>query len=173
MPNIEQFIPLHCAVLTISDSRDETTDTSGAYLKESLQQKGHQLIDSAIIIDNIYQIRKQLSIWIADSNIDCILTTGGTGFTKRDFTPESVAPLFDRTIDGFGELFRHFSLHDIGTSTVQSRALGGIANDTLIFCMPGSTGACKTGWNSILDEQLDSRHKPCNFVPHCSAWQRK
>ncbi len=173
MPCTDQQIALNCAVFTISDTRNSSTDTSGGFLKEALQQAGHHLSDYTICVDNIYKIRRQLSYWIADDTIDCIITTGGTGFTSRDFTPESVTPLLDRTIDGFGEMFRYFSLKEIGTSTVQSRALGGIANQTLIFCLPGSTGACKTGWNCILNEQLDSRHSPCNFVPHCSAWHRQ
>ena len=165
-----QFIPLNIAVLTVSDSRDESTDTSGVFLREALSTAGHNNADYCIVRDDIYQLRAKVSQWIADADIHAIMTTGGTGFTTRDSTPEAIAPLLDSHIDGFGELFRQLSYHDIGTSTVQSRALGGITNQTLIFCLPGSTGACKTGWNGILLEQLDSRHSPCNFVPHCGAW---
>jgi molybdenum cofactor biosynthesis protein B len=158
----QQF--LQVAVLTVSDSRDESTDTSGQYLVQSLQAAGHQLADKHIVIDDIYRIRAVLSQWIADDAVQAILVTGGTGFSGRDSTPEAAAVLFDKTIDGFGELFRHLSYSDIGTSTVQSRALAGLANNTVIFCMPGSTGACRTAWEGIIAEQLDSRHRPCNFV---------
>ena len=119
-----------------------------------------------IVIDDKYDIRAILSRWIADKNVQVVLVTGGTGFTGRDTTPEAVAPLFDKTIEGFGELFRQVSFNEIGTSTIQSRALAGMANKTLIFCMPGSTNACRTAWDHIIQSQLDSRHKPCNFVPH-------
>jgi len=167
----KEFIPLNVAVLTVSDTRDEQTDTSGQYLLNQLSDVGHHIGARAIVIDDVYLLRAQVSAWIADPSIHAIISTGGTGFTGRDSTPEALAPLFDKEIDGFGELFRHLSLADIGTSTVQSRALGGIANQTVIFCLPGSTGACHTGWEGILKEQLDSRHRPCNFVPHTRAEQ--
>ena len=157
-------IPLRIAVLTVSDTRTPENDTSGDYLAEALQADGHTLAARRIVIDDIYQLRAVVSAWIADPDIDAIISTGGTGFSGRDSTPEALAPLFDKPIDGFGELFRHFSLDEIGTSTVQSRALAGLANDTVIFCLPGSTSACRTGWQKILQSQLDSRHRPCNFV---------
>jgi molybdenum cofactor biosynthesis protein B len=152
------------AILTVSDSRDETTDTSGHYLVKSVEQAGHSLADKKIVIDDVYQIRAIVSQWIADASVNVILVTGGTGFTSRDSTPEAVSVLFDKTIDGYGELFRYLSYEEIGTSTVQSRAVAGLANETIIFCMPGSTGACKTAWSKIISEQLESTHRPCNFV---------
>jgi molybdenum cofactor biosynthesis protein B len=155
---------LGVAVLTISDTRTIDTDTSGQYLVEQLQAAGHTLEDRQIVIDDVYQIRATVSAWIADPKVQVILTTGGTGFSGRDSTPEALAPLFDKHIEGFGEVFRALSLQEIGSSTVQSRALGGMANRTVIFCMPGSTGACRTAWEGILQEQLDATHKPCNFV---------
>ncbi|MDM3871882.1 molybdenum cofactor biosynthesis protein B [Porticoccus sp. W117] len=158
------FIPLNIAVLTISDTRTPDTDTSGQLLADGVTEANHQLVDRDIVVDDIYQIRARLSQWIADKNVHVVLTTGGTGFSGRDSTPEAVAPLFDKTVEGFGELFRHISLGQIGTSTVQSRALAGLANNTLIFCMPGSNNACRTGWEQIVREQLDARTKPCNFV---------
>jgi molybdenum cofactor biosynthesis protein B len=156
--------PLRIAVLTVSDTRTPENDSSGDYLAEALQAAGHQLADRRIVIDDIYQLRAVVSAWIADPTIDAIISTGGTGFSGRDSTPEALAPLFDKPIDGFGELFRHFSLAEIGTSTVQSRALAGLANNTVIFCLPGSTSACRTGWEKILKSQLDSSYRPCNFV---------
>lgn len=159
-----QFVGLNIAVLTVSDTRQENDDTSGQYLAAQLTEAGHRLAERRIVRDDIYQIRAVVSQWIADSSVAAVLITGGTGFSGRDSTPEAVAPLFDKVIDGFGELFRHFSLLEIGTSTLQSRALAGFANNTVVFCMPGSTGACKTAWTSILSEQLDSRHRPCNFI---------
>lgn len=155
---------LSVAVLTVSDTRTEENDTSGQYLVEALQEAGHILTDKHIVKDDIYHIRAIISTWIADEGVQAILVTGGTGFSGRDSTPEAVMPLFDKAIEGYGELFRHLSYEEIGTSTVQSRAVGGLANDTVIFCMPGSTGACRTAWNGILGEQLDSSHRPCNFV---------
>ncbi|MDA0630689.1 MAG: molybdenum cofactor biosynthesis protein B [Proteobacteria bacterium] len=157
-------IGLGIAVLTVSDTRSEDNDTSGDFLCEAAVAAGHQLIERQIVKDDIYQIRAVISAWIADANVAAVLVTGGTGFSGRDSTPEAVAPLFDKQIEGFGELFRFLSYEEIGSSTIQSRALGGFANSTVIFCMPGSTGACKTAWNRILSEQLDSRHKPCNYV---------
>ncbi len=161
-----EFVPLNIAVLTVSDTRNEETDTSGRSLVDNLQSAGHHLVEKQIVIDDKYDIRAILSRWIADKNVQVVLVTGGTGFTGRDTTPEAVSPLFDKTIEGFGELFRQVSFNEIGTSTIQSRALAGMANKTLIFCMPGSTNACRTAWDHIIQSQLDSRHKPCNFVPH-------
>ncbi|PKG72892.1 molybdenum cofactor biosynthesis protein B [Shewanella sp. GutCb] len=161
-----QFLPLNIAVLTLSDSRNIDNDTSGQFLESALLEAGHNLADRQIIKDDKYQIRAVVSQWIASDNVQVIITTGGTGFTERDNTPDAVKPLFDRDIEGFGELFRHITYTELGTSTVQSRALGGIANKTVIFCLPGSTGACKTGWNKVLKEQLDATHRPCNFVMH-------
>ena len=155
---------LSIAVLTVSDTRSIETDTSGQYLADALVESGHQLIDRQIEIDDIYRLRARVSSLIADDETEVVLITGGTGFTTRDSTPEAITPLLDSIIDGFGELFRQLSYEEIGTSTVQSRALAGFANRTLIFCMPGSTGACKTAWSGILKEQLDSDHRPCNFA---------
>ncbi len=164
MTNAKEFTPLNIAVLTISDTRDESTDTSGDLLKNCLQSDGHNFIEKVIVKDDIYQIRYALSRWIADANVQVVVTTGGTGFSGRDSTPEAVTPLFDQEIIGFGELFRQISYEQIGSSTVQSRCVAGIANKTAIFCLPGSNNACETGWTKILKEQLDSRHRPCNFV---------
>lgn len=158
------FVPVSFAVMTISDTRDEISDSSGKTLIDRLLTAGHTLADKQIVNDDKYQIRAALSHWIADANIQAVITTGGTGITGRDVTPEAVAPLLDKTIDGFGELFRAVSVHDVGTSTLQSRAIGGIANGTYIFCLPGSTGACRTAWDQILRFQFDSRHTPCNFI---------
>jgi molybdenum cofactor biosynthesis protein B len=155
---------LSVAVLTVSDSRSGENDTSGDYLVQALEASGHQTGGRAIVRDDIYQIRAVLSAWIADVNINAVLITGGTGFSGRDSTPEAVRPLFDKDIEGFGEVFRALSYAEIGSSTLQSRAVAGFANDTVIFCMPGSTGACKTAWNGLIREQLDSSHRPCNFV---------
>ena len=155
---------LKVAVLTVSDTRTQETDTSGAFLEEALRDAGHHIADRQIVIDDVYQLRAIVSQWIAEPDVEVILTTGGTGFSGRDSTPEALAPLFDKTIDGFGEVFRALSLTEIGSLTVQSRALAGLANGTVIFCMPGSTGACRTAWEGVLRDQLDSEHKPCNFV---------
>ncbi|AKJ41961.1 molybdenum cofactor biosynthesis protein B [Pragia fontium] len=163
-----EFIPVSLAVLTVSDSRGEAEDTSGHYLVEAAAAVGHQVVDKRIIKDNIYQIRAVVSGWIADPSVQAIVITGGTGFTARDNTPEAIQPLFDRQVEGFGELFRMLSYEDIGTSTIQSRALAGIANQTIIFAVPGSTNACKMAWERIIVEQLDARHRPCNFLPHLS-----
>lgn len=160
------FIPLNIAVLTVSDSRTLAEDTSGQYLVDSLTEAGHNLADRQLIIDDIYQIRAVISGWIADPKVHAVITTGGTGFFIRDSMPEAVNVLFDKSIDGFGEMFRLISKDEIGMSTVQSRAVAGMANGTGIFCLPGSTGACRTGWNSILKEQFDNRTRPCNFVAH-------
>lgn len=164
-----KFIPLKVAVLTVSDTRDFDSDTSGAYLVEQLQEAGHIVATRSLVIDDVYLLRARVSQWIAEPEINAVLTTGGTGFTGRDSTPEALSPLFDKYIDGFGELFRHVSYDDIGTSTVQSRALAGMANKTVVFCLPGSTGACRTAWEKILKQQLDNRHRPCNFVSHTAA----
>jgi len=158
------FIPLNIAVLTVSDSRTEETDTSGQLLVERIKNAGHQLSDKKIVIDDKYRLRAVVSGWIADNQTQVVLVTGGTGFTERDTTPDALEPLFDQKIDGFGELFRHISWQQIGTSTVQSRATAGLANGTLIFCMPGSTNACRTAWDDIIVSQIDSQHKPCNFA---------
>ncbi len=158
------FIPLQLAVLTVSDSRDESTDSSGQLLVDRLTQAGHQLAEKTIVKDDVYKIRAIISNWIASDHIQGVLVTGGTGFTGRDSTPEAVLPLFDKTVDGFGELFRQISHQQIGTSTIQSRAVAGLANGTIVFCMPGSGNACATAWDEIIESQLNSTHKPCNFV---------
>jgi len=155
---------LRCAVLTISDTRTAADDRSGDLLVELLTADGHRLADRSLCADDIYQIRAIVSRWVADPQIDVIVTTGGTGFTGRDSTPEALAPLFDKTILGFGELFRQISYQDIGASTIQSRALGGLANATLIFALPGSANAVRTGWEKILRHQLDVDFRPCNFA---------
>lgn len=160
------FVPLQIAVLTVSDTRDESSDTSGQLLVGKLTAAGHVLHDKRIVKDDIYQIRAVLSQWIADAAVQAVLVTGGTGFSGRDSTPEAVRVLFDKHIEGFGEIFRQYSLAEIGSSTVQSRALAGLANHTVIFCVPGSTNACRTAWDRLIAEQLDNRHRPCNFVPH-------
>lgn len=163
-PAKTEFKPLNIAVLTLSDTRTRETDTSGDALVQMLTEAGHRLVARELIPDDVYRMRAVVSNWIANPDIHVILSTGGTGFTGRDSTPEALIPIFDRVIEGFGELFRQVSFEEIGSSTVQSRCVGGIANRTLVFCLPGSTGACRTGWNRILKEQLDSRHAPCNFV---------
>lgn len=155
---------LKIAVMTISDTRTEADDRSGHQLIECLTSAGHNLVDRCIVRDNRYLIRERLSIWIASPEVEVALLTGGTGLTGRDITPEAVAPLFDKPIEGFGELFRSISYDEIGTSTIQSRALAGVANGTFIFCLPGSTNACKTAWDKILRDQLDMDHLPCNFA---------
>jgi molybdenum cofactor biosynthesis protein B len=159
-----RFIPVNIALLTVSDTRIFDNDTSGKVLREGILTAGHQLSAQQIVPDDCYQIRAIISKWIADPNIDAIISTGGTGLTGRDGTPEAVQVLLDKEIAGFGELFRQISYQQIKTSTIQSRAIGGVANGTFIFCLPGSSGACKTGWDSILREQFDARHRPCNFI---------
>nr|WP_067290553.1 molybdenum cofactor biosynthesis protein B [Marinobacterium profundum] len=158
------FVALNIAVLTVSDTRTLETDTSGQTLVDRLEAVGHKLQARTIVKDDVYQLRAQVSAWIADPGIHVVLSTGGTGFSHRDSTPEALQPLFDKQIEGFGELFRSLSFEEIGTSTIQSRAVAGLANGTVIFCLPGSTGACRTGWDRIIAEQLDKRHRPCNFV---------
>ena len=157
-------IPLNIRVITVSDTRTEETDRSGAVLVESLQAANHRLLGKVIIPDDVYQLRAAVSIGIAAPQTQVILMTGGTGFTERDNTQQAIEPLLDVVIDGFGELFRQLSFDEIGTSTIQSRAFAGLSNGTIIFCMPGSPGACQTAWGKIISAQLDSEHKPCNFV---------
>ena len=159
-----KFLPLRISVLIVSDSRTEKTDTSGKLLIERLTKAGHFLAEKCIVHDNVYQIRSVLSRWIADSAIEIIITSGGTGLTGRDGTPEAASVLFDKEIEGFGELFRWISYEEIATSTIQSRVTAGVANGTYIFCLPGSSGACRTGWDKILETQLDIRNSPCNFA---------
>lgn len=156
--------PLRIAVMTVSDTRTEADDKSGKLLTEKLTAAGHQCAEKHICKDDIYQIRAVLSRWIADPKVNAIITTGGTGLTGRDSTPEAAQILFDKTIEGFGELFRHLSYAEIGTSTMQSRAIAGLANATPIFCLPGSSGACRLGWDDIIAHQLDSNYHPCNLV---------
>ncbi|MFT6897076.1 MAG: molybdenum cofactor biosynthesis protein B [Paraglaciecola sp.] len=163
------FTALNIAVLTVSDTRNEITDTSGEYLRLSATEAGHVVVAKKIVIDDIYQIRAAVSHYIAEPNIHAVLITGGTGFTERDSTPEAMQPLFDKQVEGFGELFRQLSYAEIGTSTIQSRALAGLANGTVIFSLPGSTGACKTAWQGIIKAQLDGAQGPCNFVPHLAG----
>ena len=158
------FVPLRIAVLTISDTRDERSDTSGQALIDRLQAAGHALAERAIVRDDIYQMRAIVSRWIADDDVQAIVTTGGTGLTGRDNTVRALKPLLDKEIDGFGELFRMISYEEIGTSTLQSRAFAGIARNTFIFCLPGSTSACRTAWDKIIRFQLDRRTAPCNLV---------
>jgi molybdenum cofactor biosynthesis protein B len=158
------FLPLNIAVLTISDTRTEENDTSGQLLAERIVAAGHRLAAKKLEKDDVYRVRAIVAAWIADPDINAVITTGGTGLTGRDGTPEAVAPLLDKQVDGFGELFRAYSLEEIGTSTLQSRCLAGVANGTFVFCLPGSTGACATGWDRILAKQLDYRTLPCNFV---------
>jgi molybdopterin adenylyltransferase len=162
--NTREFISLNIAVLTISDTRTELTDKSGVLLVERLTAVRHNSYVKQIVPDDIYQIRAIVSAWIADNNIQVILTTGGTGVTGRDGTPEAIRPLLDKEIEGFGEIFRWLSYDDIKTSTVQSRAVAGVANGTYIFCLPGSSGACALAWDKLIQPQLDNRTRPCNLV---------
>ena len=173
MTAMKEFQPLNIAVLTVSDTRSEKDDTSGDALVGLLEEAGHTLAEKVIVKDDIYQIRAVLSAWIADASIQAVITTGGTGFTGRDSTPEAIAPLLDKIVEGFGELFRSISHGEIGSSTVQSRALAGLVNETVVFCVPGSTNACHTAWNGIIREQLDSTYKPCNFVGVLSTIARQ
>lgn len=159
-----ELIPLSIAVLTISDSRTEADDKSGKLLVARLEQAGHSLCEKNIVRDDIYQIRATISKWIANQTPQVIITTGGTGVTGRDGTPEAVKPLLDKEIEGFGEMFRVLSFESIGTSTLQSRATAGVANGTYIFCLPGSSGACADAWDKLINQQLDYRHRPCNLV---------
>ena len=159
-----EFIPVSIAVLTISDSRTEDNDKSGNLLVDRVQSAGHHSVAKQIVRDNIYEIRSIVSQWILDSNIQVILTTGGTGVTGRDGTPEAIRPLLDKEINGFGEMFRVLSYEKIATSTLQSRAFAGVANATYIFCLPGSAGACADAWDMLIEHQLDYRSRPCNLV---------
>lgn len=158
------FIPLNIAVLTVSDTRTEETDKSGKVLQQGAQEAGHKVVEKLIVKDDVYQMRAVFSRWIADPEVHVILSTGGTGIAGRDSTPEALIPLLDKPIEGFGELFRAISMEEIGASAIQSRAIAGLTNQTLIFCLPGSTGACRTGWERILKSQLDHRTRPCNFA---------
>jgi molybdenum cofactor biosynthesis protein B len=164
MADARSFIPLPIAVLTISDSRTEENDTSGHALVDRLTAAGHTLKDKRIVKDDIYQIRAIVSQWIAAPEISVVLTTGGTGVTGRDGTPEAISVLLDKQLDGFGEMFRVLSYEQIKTSTLQSRALAGVANATYLFCMPGSPGACTLAWDTLISQQLDYRNRPCNLV---------
>ncbi len=167
MPGIDEslpFTPIAIAVMTVSDTRTKKDDKSGTLLGNMLQEHGHSLADHAIVKDDVDSIRNQIRSWVSEQEIDAIITTGGTGFTGRDVTPEAIKPLFDKEIDGFSSLFHQLSYEKVGTSTVQSRACGGLIEDTFVFCVPGSPGACKDAWHGILKHQLDSRHRPCNFV---------
>jgi len=164
MNETRDFVPLNIAVLTVSDSRTEADDKSGALLVSLLTADGHNLAQKSIVRDDKYAIREVLSRWIVDEDIQVVLTTGGTGVTGRDGTPEAVEPLLDKVIDGFGEMFRKLSYETIGSSTLQSRALAGVANGTYLFCLPGSSGACKDGWTKLINMQLDYRTRPCNLV---------
>ena len=164
MSDNEKPVALRLAVLTVSDTRDEAQDKSGKLLVDRLEAAGHRLAEKLILPDDIYEIRAAVSRWICDKEVDVVITTGGTGLTGRDGTPEAVAPLLDKQIEGFGEMFRVLSYEEIGPSTIQSRAIAGVANGTYIFCLPGSRGACATGWDRIISEQLDSRTHPCNLV---------
>lgn len=161
-----EFVSAAIAVLTVSDRRDASNDSSGDYLREAATDAGHQVIDHAIVKDNKYRIRAIVSSWIASSDVQVILINGGTGFNAGNSTPEALQPLFDREIEGFGELFRMVSYEDIGSATLQSRALAGMANQTLIFAVPGSGNACRSAWERIIVDQLDARTRPCNFISH-------
>ncbi|ADU68491.1 molybdenum cofactor biosynthesis protein B [Pantoea sp. At-9b] len=160
------FVALNVAVMTVSDSRDATNDTSGDYLREALSEAGHQVVDHAIVADNRYRIRATVSRWIASEDVQVVIINGGTGFNSKNSTPEALLPLFDREIEGFGELFRMISYEEIGSATLQSRAVAGMANQTLIFAVPGSGNACRSAWERIIADQLDARTRPCHFVSH-------
>lgn len=164
MSNNREFISLNIAVLTISDSRTEADDTSGKTLVDRVNEAGHKAIDKKIVTDDIYNIRAAMSAWIANPQVHAVVTTGGTGVTGRDGTPEAIQPLLDKEIEGFGEMFRMISYDEIKTSALQSRAIAGVANGTYLFCLPGSSGACRTGWDSIIKDQLDHRTSPCNLA---------
>ena len=159
-----EFLPLAIAVLTVSDSRTSTDDSSGDYLAAAIADAGHRLAARALLPDNRYRTRAQVAAWIADEAVDGILVTGGTGFTGRDSTPEALEPLLDKLMPGFGEMFRVLSYEEIGTSTLQSRAFAGLANATFVFCLPGSTSACRTAWEKLIRLQLDARTRPCNLA---------
>jgi len=158
------FVALSICVLTVSDTRNADNDTSGDYLRDALVAAGHRLHARALVRDDRYAMRAIVSAWIADAAVNGIIVTGGTGFTGRDSTPEAIAPLLDKPMPGFGEMFRVLSYDDIGTATLQSRAFAGLANDKFIFCLPGSTSACQMGWEKLIRKQLDARTKPCNLA---------
>jgi molybdenum cofactor biosynthesis protein B len=160
----KNFIPLNIAILVVSDSRTDVDDVSGKVLVDRAIEAGHQIIEKKIVPDDIYQIRAVVSNWIAAENVNVVITTGGTGVTGRDGTPEAIMPLLDKVLDGFGEIFRMLSFQDIKTSTIQSRAVAGVANGTYLFCLPGSSGACRTAWDTLIKDQLDHRTRPCNLV---------
>jgi molybdenum cofactor biosynthesis protein B len=164
VPEVRELKPLRVAVLTVSDTRNEITDKSGALLAERVRAAGHMLAAQAIVRDDIYAIRAIVSQWIAGSDVEIVITTGGTGLTGRDGTPEAISVLLDKQIDGFGELFRTISYEEIGPSSLQSRCLAGVANATYVFCLPGSSGACATGWDKLIAPQLDYRTRPCNLA---------
>ena len=164
MAGEREFIPLDIAVLTVSDSRTLDDDKSGTLRAERLRSSGHRLADREVVRDDIYAVRAVVSRWIADDDVQVIITTGGTGLTGRDGTPEAIRPLFDKEITGFGEMFRVLSFEDIATSTLQSRATAGVANGTFIFALPGSSGACRDGWDKLIRAQLDYRTRPCNLT---------
>jgi molybdenum cofactor biosynthesis protein B len=164
MTSERELKPLRIAVLTVSDTRNEATDKSGALLVDRLRTAGHTLAAKTIVRDDVYAIRAIVSAWIADAEVEVVITTGGTGLTGRDGTPEAIAPLLDKEIGGFGELFRMISYDEIGASSLQSRCLAGVANATYIFCLPGSSGACATGWDKLIAPQLDYRTRPCNLA---------
>jgi molybdenum cofactor biosynthesis protein B len=179
MPKLDQsrpFISVRIAVLTVSDTRGAADDKSGDTLAEMIRAAGHELADRAIVRDDVEAIRAKVQGWIADAGIDVVISTGGTGFTGRDVTPEAIRPLFEKEIDGFSTVFHMISYEKVATSTIQSRACGGLAHGTYIFCLPGSPGACKDAWNGILVHQLDNRHRPCNLVeimPRLEEHRRK
>ena len=164
VPEVRELKPLRVAVLTVSDTRNEITDKSGALLAERVRAAGHILAAKAIVRDDVYAIRAIVSQWIAGSDVEIVITTGGTGLTGRDGTPEAISVLLDKQIDGFGELFRTISYEEIGPSSLQSRCLAGVANATYLFCLPGSSGACATGWDKLIAPQLDYRTRPCNLA---------
>ena len=164
MPNARKFLPLNIAILTVSDSRTEADDKSGKLLVERLEAAGHWLAEKAIVRDDVYAIRAIVSRWIADPDVHVVISTGGTGVTGRDGTPEAFQVLFDKKLDGFGEIFRMVSYEEIRTSAIQSRAVAGVANGTYLFCLPGSAGACATGWDKLIEDQLDLRVAPCNLA---------
>jgi molybdenum cofactor biosynthesis protein B len=167
MPKLDEtrpFVAVRIAVLTVSDTRELANDKSGDTLADTIVKAGHRLADRAIVRDDVEAIRARVRAWIDDPGIDVVISTGGTGFTGRDVTPEAIRPLFEKEIEGFSTVFHMISFEKVGTSTIQSRACGGLSHGTYIFCLPGSPGACKDAWNGILVHQLDNRHRPCNFV---------
>ncbi len=164
MKPTSEFIPMTLCVLTVSDTRTAENDSSGNYLVDALTASGHRVHERCLVKDDVYRMRAVVSQWIADESVHGILVTGGTGFTGRDSTPEAIEPLLDKLMPGFGEMFRAISIEEIGTSSLQSRAFAGLANQTFIFCLPGSSSACRTAWEKIIQSQLDARTKPCNLV---------